>query len=358
MVAKYLIAGTLSAFLAGGAVWVAADTLDDHPLPEDSDKASVTQAEAGAATDPDRERAAPESESSRVIDRLLVKAPEPDSETLPESDVDIEPNEEIEAVSLPQEDSWGQPNDAAETESDTRTNVSSWDSEAASDMDKDMDEAVADEWLAADPSHSMAENVRDPETDMLDRRPVEDAPVEGAPVEESVETLVIESEAKGTSTFVIAPKADDDTAPVEMVIETPDEPLIDWAEDGGAVIEAPKDEMMTLSVRENEGPQSSAVYDILIEEAQKIEIIEARDDAYFNIIDFALMKGDFDQAKTLIGALSSEELRDTARQNSGIAFANAGRMEEAFAIIEELEIPALSDPIRAAIIRAATDTGG
>jgi hypothetical protein len=56
----------------------------------------------------------------------------------------------------------------------------------------------------------------------------------------------------------------------------------------------------------------------------------------------------------LIENLSTPELRDTARQRIGISHAQAGRMDKAFAVMDGVEIDALSDPIRLEIIRSVT----
>ena len=94
--------------------------------------------------------------------------------------------------------------------------------------------------------------------------------------------------------------------------------------------------------------------DVLIAEAEKISIDAARDDAYLNIIDYALSQDLTDVGTELTDRLSSPELRDTARQRIGISHALNGRVSEAFAIIETLEITELADPIRLEIIRAAS----
>ena len=95
-------------------------------------------------------------------------------------------------------------------------------------------------------------------------------------------------------------------------------------------------------------------YATLIEQAELITIPDAQDDAIFGILMFALEQGRYDVAGSVVGSLSSPELRDTARQRIGISHAKAGRMSRAFAVLDDVEIEALADPIRLEIIRAVT----
>lgn len=101
-------------------------------------------------------------------------------------------------------------------------------------------------------------------------------------------------------------------------------------------------------------PADPAVFDALMEQAALVGIVDARDDAYFNILNFALTEGRYDVADALVENLSTPELRDTARQRIGISHAQAGRMDKAFAVMDGVEIDALSDPIRLEIIRSVT----
>lgn len=103
-------------------------------------------------------------------------------------------------------------------------------------------------------------------------------------------------------------------------------------------------------------PVNAAVFDALLEQAGLVEITDARDDAYLNILNFALTEGRYDVAAGLVSNLSVPELRDTARQRIGIAHAKAGRMDKAFAVLSDIEIKELADPIRLEIIRAVTSS--
>lgn len=101
-------------------------------------------------------------------------------------------------------------------------------------------------------------------------------------------------------------------------------------------------------------PVDAGVFDTLVEQAALVGIADARDDAYFNILNFSLTEGRYDVADGLVANLSSPELRDTARQRIGISHAQAGRMDKAFAVLDDIEIKELSDPIRLEIIRSVT----
>lgn len=103
-------------------------------------------------------------------------------------------------------------------------------------------------------------------------------------------------------------------------------------------------------------PVDPAVFDTLIDQAGRLEITDARDDAFLNILNFSLAEQRYDVADGMVERLSSPELRDTARQRIGISHATAGRMDEAFAVLDTVEIKELSDPIRLEIIRSVTAT--
>lgn len=109
-------------------------------------------------------------------------------------------------------------------------------------------------------------------------------------------------------------------------------------------------------VREPDAPRpvDPAVFETLIAQAALVEIVDARDDAYFNILNFSLAEGRYEIAAGLVANLSSPELRDTARQRIGISHAQAGRMDQAFAVLDDIEIKELTDPIRLEIIRSVT----
>ncbi|WP_298911686.1 hypothetical protein [uncultured Algimonas sp.] len=90
-------------------------------------------------------------------------------------------------------------------------------------------------------------------------------------------------------------------------------------------------------------------------EVDAIEIMGARDAAILDDLNGALADDDHDKAADLIRRLSSPPLRDTARQRIGIGHARAGRMDDALAMAEAVEIAELADPVRAAILRAAEE---
>lgn len=110
-------------------------------------------------------------------------------------------------------------------------------------------------------------------------------------------------------------------------------------------------------VNDGAAPVDAAVFDALLEQAALLDIADARDDAYLNILNFALTEGRYDVAADLVGKLSAPPLRDTARQRIGISHAKAGRTDKAFAVLDDIEINELADPIRLEIIRAVTGSG-
>jgi len=97
-------------------------------------------------------------------------------------------------------------------------------------------------------------------------------------------------------------------------------------------------------------------YGRVLAEAKKLQVIDMRDQAMLEIIDYAIDRQNIDKASVIMVELSSPELRDTARARIGKALATCGDMDAAFAILDELEIDELTAPIRLEIIAALTAT--
>jgi len=97
-------------------------------------------------------------------------------------------------------------------------------------------------------------------------------------------------------------------------------------------------------------------YDAVLAEAKKLQVIDMRNEAVLEIVDYAVDLGDIGNAADMVDELSSPELRDTARARIGVGLATRGDMEAAFAVLDEIEIDELSAPIRLEIISALMAT--
>ena len=97
-------------------------------------------------------------------------------------------------------------------------------------------------------------------------------------------------------------------------------------------------------------------YDMVLAEAKKLLVVDMRDRAVLEIVDFAVDNLDMAEAADLVPEISTPELRDTARARIGAGLARCGKPEAAFAIIDELEIDELAAPIRLEIITALMAT--
>lgn len=93
-------------------------------------------------------------------------------------------------------------------------------------------------------------------------------------------------------------------------------------------------------------------YDRVLAEAEKLLVVDMRNEALLEIVDYAVSRGDMEKATQIGRNLSSPELRDTARARIGKGLALRGDAESAFAIIEDIEIDELAAPIRLEIIAA------
>lgn len=192
--------------------------------------------------------------------------------------------------------------------------------------------------------------------DMLDETLVDtqaDAPID--------DIAVIEAETENTEVAADPSAESDLTLPAETPsrvgqrVEEP-APKRGWLDDFLPKRNTVQTPFPVTGESSNQVPVNAAVFEALLEQAGLVEITDARDDAYLNILNFALTEGRYDVAATLVGNLSVPALRDTARQRIGIAHAKAGRMDKAFAVLDDIEITELADPIRLEIIRAVTSS--
>ena len=104
--------------------------------------------------------------------------------------------------------------------------------------------------------------------------------------------------------------------------------------------------------RSDRNPISSkeANVNFILDEARKIEIVDMRDEAILEILDFVLDHNKSGKAADILDELSSPELRDTARARIGVHLARHGKTVPAFAVMDEIEIEELRAPIRLEII--------
>lgn len=97
-----------------------------------------------------------------------------------------------------------------------------------------------------------------------------------------------------------------------------------------------------------------AVYDTVLDQTDTIEIVELKDRAYLSLIDYTIRNQAFDKSKSVVPLISQPELRDTARSNIAVGYARLGQRENAFDVLRDVEIDALSDVLRLQVIEAMT----
>lgn len=91
---------------------------------------------------------------------------------------------------------------------------------------------------------------------------------------------------------------------------------------------------------------------MVMEQTEKISSSELKDQAYLDVVDFAIAQKFYQVANKAMLKIEQVELRDTARSHIAIALARRGRAQEAFEIINEVEIKALQDVMRLQVIEA------
>ena len=131
---------------------------------------------------------------------------------------------------------------------------------------------------------------------------------------------------------------------VELVDATPDETI------------APKEDAEVVeSVEVQQDEHVSRIIVTSLIEAEKITQLDLKDQAFLRLVDYAVANGEYGQAKSILGSLSSPELRDTARSRIAIGMALNGQDTEAFDLLRDVEVEALQDVLRLQVIEAATD---
>lgn len=96
------------------------------------------------------------------------------------------------------------------------------------------------------------------------------------------------------------------------------------------------------------------VYDTVLDQTDTIEIVELKDRAYLSLIDYTIRNRAFDKSKAVVQMISQPELRDTARSNIAVGYARLGERDNAFDVLQDVEIDALSDVLRLQVIEAMT----
>ena len=91
---------------------------------------------------------------------------------------------------------------------------------------------------------------------------------------------------------------------------------------------------------------------LIMAQAEKINMSELRDRAYLDLVSYALDNGDTQTANLAMAKIEQVELRDTARNRMAVSFAENGQAEKAFAILEDIEVEALRDVMRLQVIEA------
>jgi len=103
------------------------------------------------------------------------------------------------------------------------------------------------------------------------------------------------------------------------------------------------------------GPAEQRI-EVVFEQAENITQPDLRDRAYLDLADYATSKGLFDSAQEAALKINQVELRDTARSRIAMGMARYGKSDEAFALIEAVEVDELRDVMRLQVIEALLGT--
>lgn len=97
---------------------------------------------------------------------------------------------------------------------------------------------------------------------------------------------------------------------------------------------------------------------VVFEQAENIRQPDLRDRAYLDLSDYATSKGLFGEAEKAALKIRQVELRDTARSRIAMGLARYGKSDEAFDLIEDVEVQELRDVMRLQVIEALLGTDG
>ena len=97
---------------------------------------------------------------------------------------------------------------------------------------------------------------------------------------------------------------------------------------------------------------STPLLSTVMREAAAIEKSELRDQAYFEITEFALSEGRFDSARLAHDMIEQDELSYTAKSRIAVAYAQNGQPTKAFKVIGEVDEAELRDFMRLQVIEA------
>ena len=102
----------------------------------------------------------------------------------------------------------------------------------------------------------------------------------------------------------------------------------------------------------NMANDSTPLLSTVMREAAEIKKPELRDQAYFEITEYALSEGRFDSARMAHDMIEQDELSYTAKSRIAVAYAQNGEPTKAFKVIGEVDEAELRDFMRLQVIEA------
>jgi len=115
----------------------------------------------------------------------------------------------------------------------------------------------------------------------------------------------------------------------------------------------PKNKAKGFVYKNQEAPSDATpLLSTVMAEAEQIKKPELRDQAYFEITEYALSEGRYESARAAHDMIAQEELSYTAKSRIAVAFAQNGMPTKAFKVIEEVDEPELRDFMRLQVIEA------
>lgn len=108
------------------------------------------------------------------------------------------------------------------------------------------------------------------------------------------------------------------------------------------------------SAAKQENVENTLVF--MTEEAGEIDQLELRDQAYYDIIIYALGHNEYGAAKSTLKLLERPDLRENVKLRIAQRYAETGDLQSAFAMVETIEAEEFKDIMRLQIISTLTES--
>ena len=390
MLAKSIIAGTVLSLMAGGVVYFGTD-IDTSAVKEKVvEKTAEVRAEISDKIMVGGEVKAPQAETSATIPRVkspsgkLIEAKKPtvsyssSSEDKKVKTTDAAPSEKPQKKWL---DQYLKSEKESKSDSDTASFIVKKEIEVLTEEPTEMAKAEGIEerafetetiWVEKEPSETKSKNsTRKMLRDIIKKdkavfigedetgeKKVEVKVIANEDGETTIETETIDMGdgkiMKIVKKTVKSESRDGDGKKMRVKVMTDKDGI---GSEDIKIIRMDEDIRINDLIEDAKGKDISGTVNIVMEQAEKIDMPELRDRAYLELVSYGLKHGNYKIASKALTKIEQAELRDTARKRIALTYAKEGNSTDAFDILDGIESDALRDVIRLRVIEAMIAPG-